>query len=195
VAVAHGRQILAGNGRTVTIQEDVRRPDRILDHPEVRGLLDLTRPVAVLAVSVLHFIPDADDPAGILARLRDAVVPDSYLVLSHLTAGVRPDGSAVSKAPDGPAVSKPPDGPAAPKPPDGPAVSKPPDGPAAPKPPNGRPGTFASPRPRAEVERFFAGFELVEPGVVPIEQWHPDAPIAGAHRALSCMHAGVGRKR
>jgi SAM-dependent methyltransferase len=155
VAVAHGRQILAGDERTTTIREDARRPERILGHPEVRALLDLTRPVAVLVVSVLHFIDDPDDPAGIVTRFRDAVGPGSYLVLSHLTSAGRTDGT-----------------------------------------PNGRrPGLFARHRSRAEVEPFFAGFELVEPGFVEVEQWRPDSTTSvGDIDALSCLHAGVGRK-
>jgi hypothetical protein len=160
VAVAYSRHILAGDDRATTIQEDARRPERILGHPDVQGLLDLTRPVAILLVSVLHFIADSDDPAGILGRLRDAVVPGSYLVLSHLTAGSQPNGAA-RPTPDGP-----------------------------------RSDMFAKPRSPAEVERFFVGFELVEPGLVAVEQWHPDSPEnIGDSRALSCMRAGAGRKR
>jgi hypothetical protein len=85
VAVAHGAAILAGNDRAVAIQADLRSPDTILDDARVRRMLDLTRPVGVLLVAVLHFVGDADDPAGTVARYRDAVVPGSYLVLSHAT--------------------------------------------------------------------------------------------------------------
>jgi len=85
VAVAHSRQMLRDNERTAVIQEDVRHPERILDAPEVRGLLDLSRPVAVLVVALFHFIPDADDPAGILSRLTAPLVADSYLAMSHFT--------------------------------------------------------------------------------------------------------------
>ena len=51
--------------------------------PEVGSLLDLSRPVAVLLIAVLHFVPDADDPYGIVAGIRDRLAPGSYLVLSH----------------------------------------------------------------------------------------------------------------
>jgi len=159
VAVSHSQQILAGNDLTTTIQEDARHPERILDHPDVRGLLDLTRPVAVLMVSVLHFIADSDDPAGILGRLRDAIAPGSHLVLSHVTLSGRSDGM--------------------------PGVT----------PDSRQSDNFARPRSRAEVERFFAGFELVEPYLVPVEQWRPEAPGKfGDSQALLCMHAGIGRK-
>jgi hypothetical protein len=63
---------------------DLRHPDQILAHPDLRRLLDLGRPVGVLAVAVLHLIPDADNPAAILGYLHDALPMGSYLALSHL---------------------------------------------------------------------------------------------------------------
>lgn len=50
-------------------------------------MLDLTEPVAIILVAVLHFLTDADDPSRIAAALRDAAPPGSYLVVSHVTAG------------------------------------------------------------------------------------------------------------
>jgi SAM-dependent methyltransferase len=159
VAVAHSRQILAGDDRIATIQGDVRRPEDIMGHPDIRGLLDLTRPVAILLVSVLHFVADSDDPADLLGRLRGAVAAGSYLVVSHVTSGDRSDGAAHPTR-DGQ-----------------------------------RSDIFAKPRTRAEVERFFAGFDLVEPGLVPVDRWRPEAPEqVRDDSVLSCMHAGVGRK-
>ena len=49
------------------------------------GLIDFSRPVAVLFVAVLHFVRDDDDPYGIVGTFRDAMAPGSYLVLSHVT--------------------------------------------------------------------------------------------------------------
>lgn len=47
-------------------------------------------------------------------------------------------------------------------------------------------------RSRAEVTRFFDGLELIEPGVVRIPEWRPDAP---ADRGIpSTMWGGVGQK-
>jgi Protein of unknown function (DUF574). len=158
VAVAHSRQIIAGDDRTIAVQEDVRHPEQILSHPEIRGLLDFTQPVAVLVVSVMHFIPDSDDPVGILAKLCDAAVSGSYLAISHVTSDGR------SYVPAGP-----------------------PDG--------ARSDTFARPRHRSEVERFFAGFDLVGPGLVPVEHWRPDTPgKIGDNLPPLCMHAGVACK-
>ena len=40
-------------------------------------MLDLDQPVAVLMISLLHFMPDSDDPAGVIAQYRDAVTAGS----------------------------------------------------------------------------------------------------------------------
>jgi SAM-dependent methyltransferase len=90
VAVAHSREILAGNDFATAIQEDLRRPQEILDHPEVRKLIDFTQPVAVMIVAVLHFVPKSDDPAGVIATIRDALAPGSYLTLSQASDEGRP---------------------------------------------------------------------------------------------------------
>ncbi|MEV0395658.1 SAM-dependent methyltransferase [Polymorphospora rubra] len=85
VAVAHSRSILAGNDRCAVLHADLREPERILAEATATGLIDLERPVAILLAGVVHFIPDADDPAAILTTLREATVPGSYLLISHST--------------------------------------------------------------------------------------------------------------
>ena len=83
VVVAHSKLILDGNADAAVIQADVRDPASILADPETQLLLDFTQPVAVLLVAVLHFIADADSPEQLVATLRDALPPGSYLVVSH----------------------------------------------------------------------------------------------------------------
>jgi SAM-dependent methyltransferase len=91
VAVLHSRAILAGNEQATAIQADLRSPQAILAHPELNGLLDLSQPVALLLVAVLHFLPDyPDDPAALVAQLREALAPGSYLVISHGTTDGQP---------------------------------------------------------------------------------------------------------
>jgi SAM-dependent methyltransferase len=90
VAVLHSRAILAGNDRATAIQADLRRPQSILQDPGLHGLLDLSRPVALLLVAILHFLPDGDDPAALVAELRDALAPGSYVVISHGTTDSQP---------------------------------------------------------------------------------------------------------
>jgi SAM-dependent methyltransferase len=91
VAVAHSRLILDNNPDAVVIQADVREPEKILAAPETQLLLDLTKPVAVFLVAVLHFLSEADNPERIIATLREALVPGSYLVICHACRDERPD--------------------------------------------------------------------------------------------------------
>jgi hypothetical protein len=83
VAVAHSRSILGEDPRTAVIQADARDSESILTHPDLTRTLDLGRPVGILMVALLHFVSDEDDPHGLITRFRDAVVPGSYLALSH----------------------------------------------------------------------------------------------------------------
>ena len=91
VAVAHSRLMLEDNPDATVIQADLREPAKILADPETQLLIDFTQPVALLLLAVLHFVPDGADPAQILATLRDAVSPGSYLVICHACRDVRPD--------------------------------------------------------------------------------------------------------
>lgn len=85
VAVAHSRAILDGHPRTAVLQADARDVDRILGDPDVGRLLDRSRPVALLMLGVLHFVPDEDDPAGVVARLAEGLAPGSAVALVNAT--------------------------------------------------------------------------------------------------------------
>ncbi|MEV0152235.1 SAM-dependent methyltransferase [Micromonospora sp. NPDC050686] len=85
VAVAHSRELLAGNERATAIRADLREPKLIVDQARASGLIDFDRPVGLLLAGVVHFIPDADRPADVLATLRAAAAPGSHLVISHST--------------------------------------------------------------------------------------------------------------
>jgi trans-aconitate methyltransferase len=52
-------------------------------------------------------------------------------------------------------------------------------------------------RTRAEVEGLFGGLELIDPGVVPVPQWHPDpdTPSEHDHPALGLACAGLAAVR
>jgi len=86
VAVAHSELLLADNDRATVVHADMRDPESILDHPETRGLLDLDQPVGLLMLMMLHWVPDADDPWGLMVRYRDALAPGSHLAITHVTA-------------------------------------------------------------------------------------------------------------
>ncbi|GAA0367623.1 SAM-dependent methyltransferase [Actinoallomurus spadix] len=91
VVLAHGRAILAGSQNVHIVQADLRRPEEILDDPEVRERLDFDRPVAILLVAIVHFLQDADDPEKVVARFRDALPSGGYLVLSHVCGDALPE--------------------------------------------------------------------------------------------------------
>jgi SAM-dependent methyltransferase len=91
VAVAHSELLLQGNERTAVLQADLRDVDYVLGHQHCKRLLDFDRPIGLLTVMMLHFVPDSSAPKEVLARYRDAVVPGSYLVISHVTADQRAD--------------------------------------------------------------------------------------------------------
>ncbi len=159
VATAHSRAILEGNKLASVIQEDLRRPDHILAHQDVRDLLDFSQPIGLLLVAVMQFIPEEDNPPGIVGRLRDALAPGSYVVMSQPTNDSRGEEAA--------RVEK--------------LIGRVPS-----------PFRFAT---RASFERLFAGWELVDPGIVWVPQWHPDSPDdVDDHPERSSVYAGAGRK-
>ncbi|MGW2915164.1 SAM-dependent methyltransferase [Streptomyces asoensis] len=76
---------------TAVVLADLRDPRAVLDHPDVRRLIDFDEPVALLLVAVVHFLAEADDPDAVVATLRDALPTGSYLVLSHATGDFHED--------------------------------------------------------------------------------------------------------
>jgi hypothetical protein len=84
VVVSHAQALLATDAQTRAITGDARDPDGILANDEVRKLLDLRRPVAVLLVAVLHFIPDYEEPYRAVGELMMALPSGSALVVSHV---------------------------------------------------------------------------------------------------------------
>lgn len=88
IAVAHSRAIMAGEPAGRVLEADLRDTDRLLQAPEVRDLIDLTEPVGVLLLAVLHFVADHDDPAGIVGTLRAAMAPGSFLAITHVTTAL-----------------------------------------------------------------------------------------------------------
>ena len=161
VAVAHSRSVLEGNEQTAVVSADLRKPRQILDSPEVTGLLDLERPVALLLVAVLHFVEDEDDPEAAVAELRDALAPGSLVVVTHASY----EGVPVSQEQAGGAV--------------------------------GVYRNIRNPlimRSREEIARFFEGYEMIEPGLVPMPHWRPGTPAEQEDPYAFSGFAGVGRK-
>ncbi|NUU21477.1 MAG: SAM-dependent methyltransferase [Streptomycetaceae bacterium] len=86
IVLAHGRALLADNATTTVITADMRDSDGVMGHPDVVKLIDFDQPVAALFVSVLHCIPDSDDPGALVRRVMDRLAPGSFVVISHLVA-------------------------------------------------------------------------------------------------------------
>ncbi|MGQ0719809.1 MAG: SAM-dependent methyltransferase, partial [Pseudonocardiales bacterium] len=91
VAVAHSRAILEGNPCADVVQADLRDAAAIFDDPRTKRLIDPAQPLGVLMVAILHFVPNAADPAGIIAQYRKMMAPGSCLAISHASHEGRPD--------------------------------------------------------------------------------------------------------
>ena len=160
VAIAHSKVLLDGNPDAEIIDADLREPEEILAHPTTRQLIDFSQPTALLLAMVLHFISDAEDPWAIVATLRDALAPGSFIVLSHVENESRPEKAQATEKVYTRSVA-----------------------------------TSLQLRSRAEILRFFDGFELLEPGLVYIPQWRPDSPAdVPDDPSTIWVRVGVGRK-
>jgi len=94
VAVTHSRELLAGTEGVVAISDDLRDPGPVLRDAVAVGGLDLSRPVAVLMVSVLHFVGDEDSPATLVGEYMNATAPGSYVAISHARSDGKRDAAA-----------------------------------------------------------------------------------------------------
>jgi SAM-dependent methyltransferase len=161
IVLTHGRALLTSKpeGKTAYLDADLRDLDAILSSQAVREILDLSQPVGLLLLAVMHFIPDSDEPYVLARRLVDWLPPGSYLVLSHLTPDFDPQTWATI-----------------------PAVLA-------------KGGVLMHVRSRTEVEPFFDGLELIEPGIQVVSRWRPDAgPADLPDDAAVSVYGGVARK-
>jgi hypothetical protein len=163
IVISHARALLAGP-LTAAIRGDLCRPDDILGAPELRQLIDFGQPVAVLILAVLHAIPDEADPAGCVARLRHAMAPGSYLVISH--ADVSPAHAAGTHRLT----------PAARELEEASALANVPA------------------RTRDEIAGFFGDLTLVEPGLTDVWAWRPEGITDTTTSEFMRILGGVARK-
>jgi hypothetical protein len=97
VVLVHGRDMLHGISQATIIAQDLCAPEAILSDPEFGALIDFDEPVALLFLSMLHFIPDNADPAGLIARLLEPFPSGSYVAMSHGTADGLPQVNDVER--------------------------------------------------------------------------------------------------
>ena len=86
VAVAHARRILHGNHTATCVQADLRDPAAVSANPDIRAVIDFSRPVAIMLNSVLHFIADDNEANSIVDQYLAAVPAGSYLIICHHTS-------------------------------------------------------------------------------------------------------------
>jgi hypothetical protein len=72
-------------GATAYIDADLREPEKILGDPSLTATLDLTQPVALMLIAVLHFIDEGEDPYAPVRRLVQALPAGSYVAVSHVS--------------------------------------------------------------------------------------------------------------
>ena len=137
------------------IEADLRDPAGIL--AGAARTLDFTQPVALMLLAIMQFIPDEENPVGLVSTLLKGLPSGSYLVLSHPTDDFNPNEQGESIRRYNERVTDP-----------------------------------ATLRDREGTTRFFAGLELLEPGVVGVSQWRPDSDLTAA--MPSSMWCGVARK-
>ncbi|MFI0479519.1 SAM-dependent methyltransferase [Actinomadura sp. 9N215] len=86
IVLAHARALLATNDRVGVVEGRLHDPDGFMHHRNVRELLDFSRPVAVLLAGSMQFVPPGHNPHRIVAQIRAALSPGSYLVIAHPVA-------------------------------------------------------------------------------------------------------------
>jgi hypothetical protein len=161
VVVSHGKAMLAERDCSVVVQADVRDPVSLLGHPDIAAHLDFSRPIGLILVNVLHWLTDDDRPCDVLRVLRDALVPGSFLVLTHMSMD-QLGGTELESVRRAARVFD----------------------------------TASAQlrfRTRLDITRFFDGWHLVEPGLVPKHQWRP-APGAPEAATPDISWAGVARR-
>ena len=158
IVLLHARALLSSSdaGQIDYLDADLRDTGQILE--QASGILDFSRPVAIMLIAILHAIGDDDDPYEIVARLLEAVPAGSYLALSHGASDIDAEQMAEVAA----RINR---------------LSQ----------------QKFTPRSRAEVTRFFDGLELLEPGVVRVEEWRPAVSGFGVPKQ-SAMWGAVARK-
>jgi hypothetical protein len=147
IVLAHARALMTTTpeGRTTYIHADATEPDTILSSPKLHETLDLSQPVALSLVALLHFIPDERDAYGIVQEFLSALPSGSVLVISHGTGDFDPE--RIRKVVE---------------------IYR-------------KSGIALQMRSREEVERFFTGLDLVEPGIELSHRWRPDSDEGITH--------------
>jgi hypothetical protein len=105
----------------------------------VQGLIDFTRPVALLMIAVLHFIPGAVEET--ICGYRSRLATGSILAITHAAQPASTPAAGTAETVAGIYQNSP---------------------------------TPLNLRTAAQISALFQGFEVLSPGVVPVERWRPE---------------------
>jgi hypothetical protein len=98
IVLAHGRALLATNNTTTVVTADLRQPKSILDNPEVREMLDFSRPIALMVVGVHMHFHDDEQPDEWVRTIMDEMVSGSYLFITDFVDTGEPLQKAIEQA-------------------------------------------------------------------------------------------------
>ena len=153
VVAAHGRAILASAPGVTFALADMHDPADVI--AQARESLDLTRPVAVMCISLLHFVPDDAQAAGIVAALTAPLAAGSLLTFTHWKYIPSDEDSFQAYSGSVHAIAR---------------------------------------RGQRELRALVpAGWELIEPGLVPVTDWRPAADDPSVAEEIG-FYAAVARK-
>jgi len=158
IVLAHARALLTSSpqGATHYVDADLRDTGKVCE--QAAEILDFGAPLAILLIGVLHCVPDADDPAGIVAALAGAMPPGSYLAIAHPASDIHTSQVSTAANRINPLMAEP-----------------------------------VTLRTHDRVGRFFAGLDLIEPGLVQLHRWRPGpgGPVPDGDIA---NYGGIGRQ-
>jgi len=158
LAESHALRRCSSEGVAAYVHGGLADLPKVLE--QTADTLDLAKPVAVLLVTTLNFVPDESDPHATVARLVRALAPGSHLLVAHPSFDIAAEGMPEASARLNQTLNVP-----------------------------------WVVRSRDEIARFFDGLDMVDPGLVPIDEWRPDGgnpPPAG--RRVPPIFGGLGRK-
>jgi hypothetical protein len=164
LCAAHGRAILAQNAFTHFVCGDLLEQGTLLAHREVLRYLELDRPVGLIVCGLLHHLHDALDPAGVMREYIERLPRGSYVAISHFWDPAGEDPELHRLAARLQRALV-----------DGGLGS----------------GWY---RTREQIRAYFCGLELLEPGLVHLDDWWPAGPALQARPPEALMLGGLAHK-
>ncbi|MGW7412609.1 SAM-dependent methyltransferase [Streptomyces sp. NPDC054863] len=156
VVLAHGRSLLDENDRTAIVSSDMAKTEEIFNDEEFKRLINLDEPVAALFVSVLHCIPDAGDPRGVVRRVLEKLPRGkSFAVICQLVSDdeqLRNEVTEMMRRQTN--------------------------------------DNWGRVREVSDVEGYFEGLEVQEPGLVDVTDWRPDSELQQRQRSIEWTEFG-----